>query len=78
MISFKMLLDLIFLCRSSEVVKRARLKISSLSEFGGSNPLSCMFSLENMHDEKPVSNNVLHFLISLGSSTWIERKVPNL
>ena len=30
------------LCRDSEVVKRAGLKIPSLSEFGGSNPLPCI------------------------------------
>ena len=30
-----------FICRDSEVVKRAGLKIPSLSGFGGSNPLPC-------------------------------------
>lgn len=33
--------------RSSEVVKRVRLKISWLSAFRGSNPLSCMISFIN-------------------------------
>tara|TARA_Y100000034_G_C6699819_1_gene308565 strand:- start:81 stop:371 length:291 start_codon:yes stop_codon:yes gene_type:complete len=42
-VSFKINLFAIKLCRGSEVVKRTGLKIPSLSGFRGSNPLSCIY-----------------------------------